>query len=89
MVDPTKGVGSIQQIQSANKPSRAENTRREQAVKETSPTDPLDQVSISSEAQSVAETAEANETAQEMRLLLQEDPQAVLSRTGGGVDTLL
>jgi|GEM_PF-5081469 len=89
MVDPTKGTGSIQQIQSADKPSRAESQRREQSSGETRSADPLDQVTISSEAQSLAETAEATKTAQQTRLLLQEEPQAVLSRTGEGVDKLL
>ena len=90
MVDSTKGVGALQQIQHAERISRAGNALRDKNAAQTSGRmEAMDQVTISSDAQSLAAANDAQQTSLQIRLALQENPQLSLSPSSGRLDELL
>lgn len=79
MVDPTKGIGQIQNLPSNRTQNSQDTERRKDSenAQSAGATEPRDEVSISEEALSLAQ---AESTAAETRELLQREPQVTLAQ---------
>ena len=79
MVDSTRGIGPISNVQPGNRTQDARENRRTDGAGSS---DPVDEINISQEALNVSE---AERTAQDARAQLVQDQDVTLSR-GGRID---